>query len=57
VCEVHTTAALRAFAGKLDDPKTLQQMWLMPAAAGAASSEHRTIPRPPITDGRDDAVG
>jgi mono/diheme cytochrome c family protein len=46
----HTTAALRTFAGKLDDPKTLQQMWLMPGSGGrGVGPSTGPIPRPPIT--------
>lgn len=46
----HTTAALRTFAGKLDDPKTLQQMWLMPGSGGRGFGPSTApIPRPPIT--------
>jgi cytochrome c oxidase cbb3-type subunit 3 len=46
----HTTAALRTFAGKLDDPKTLQQMWLMPGSGGRGVGPNTApIPRPPIT--------
>jgi cytochrome c oxidase cbb3-type subunit 3 len=30
----HTTERLKAFAAKFDDPKTLQQMWLMPGLGG-----------------------
>jgi mono/diheme cytochrome c family protein len=46
----HTTSALRDFAAKLDDPKTLQQMWLMPGSGGRGSGPNTApIPRPPIT--------
>jgi mono/diheme cytochrome c family protein len=46
----HTTAALRTYAGKLDDPKTLQQMWLMPGSGGRGVGPISSpIPRPPIT--------
>jgi mono/diheme cytochrome c family protein len=46
----HTTAALQAFAGKLDDPRTLQQMWLMPGSGGRGFAPSTApIPRPPIT--------
>ena len=46
----HSTAALRTFAGKLDDPKTLQQMWLMPGSGGRGVGPNTApIPRPPIT--------
>lgn len=46
----HQTAALRAFAGKLDDPRTLQQMWLMPGSGGRGFGPNTApIPRPPIT--------
>ena len=46
----HTTSALRAFAAKLDDPKVLQQMWLMPGSGGRGFGPNTApIPRPPIT--------
>jgi cytochrome c oxidase cbb3-type subunit 3 len=46
----HTTAALRTFADKLDDPKALQQMWLMPGSGGRGFGPNTApIPRPPIT--------
>ena len=46
----HTTSALRDFAAKLDDPKTLQQMWLMPGSGGRGFGPNTApIPRPPIT--------
>ncbi len=45
----HTTAALKTFAGKLDDPKMLQQMWLMPGNAGGRGGGPAPIPAPPIT--------
>jgi cytochrome c oxidase cbb3-type subunit 3 len=46
----HTTAALRAFALKLDDPKVLQQMWLMPGSGGRGGAPNTApIPPPPIT--------
>jgi cytochrome c oxidase cbb3-type subunit III len=44
----HTTAALKAFAAKLDDPKMLQQMWLMPGNSGARGGGPAPIPAPPI---------
>jgi cytochrome c oxidase cbb3-type subunit 3 len=46
----HSTTALRAFAAKLDDPKTLQQMWLMPGSGGRGFGPNTApVPRPPIT--------
>jgi cytochrome c oxidase cbb3-type subunit III len=45
----HTTAALKTFAGKLKDPKMLQQMWLMPGNSGARGGGPAPIPAPPIT--------
>ena len=46
----HTTAVLRAFANKLDDPKTLQQMWLMPGSGGRGFGPSTApVPAPPIT--------
>jgi cytochrome c oxidase cbb3-type subunit III len=46
----HTTSALRAFAGKLDDSKTMQQMWLMPGSGGRGAGPNTApIPAPPIT--------
>jgi len=45
----HTTAALTAFAAKLDDPKMLQQMWLMPGNAGGRGGGPAPIPAPPIS--------
>ena len=46
----HTTAALRAFADKLEDPKTLQQMWLMPGSGGRGFGPSTApVPAPPIT--------
>jgi len=46
----HTTAVLRTFAGKLEDPKTLQQMWLMPGSGGRGFGPNTApIPAPPIT--------
>jgi cytochrome c oxidase cbb3-type subunit III len=45
----HTTAALKAFAAKLDDPKMLQQMWLMPGNAGGRGGGPAPIPAPPIS--------
>ena len=46
----HTTAALRTFALKLDDPKALQQMWLMPGSGGRGAGPNTApIPPPPIT--------
>src|SRR5262245_15835626 len=46
----HTTAALTAFADKLDDPRVLQQMWLMPGSGGRAGApSNAPIPAPPVT--------
>jgi mono/diheme cytochrome c family protein len=45
----HTTAALKTFAAKLDDPKMLQQMWLMPGNAGGRGGGPAPIPAPPIS--------
>lgn len=45
----HTTPALRTFAAKLDDPKMLQQMWLMPGNSGARGGGPAPIPAPPIS--------
>lgn len=46
----HTTAALTAFAGKLDDPRVLQQMWLMPGSGGRGGGPNTApIPAPPVT--------
>ena len=45
----HTTAALTAFAEKLDDPKMLQQMWIMPGNSGARGGGPAPIPQPPIS--------
>ena len=45
----HTTAALRTFAAKLEDPKTLQQMWLMPGSVGARGGGPPPVPAPPIS--------
>jgi len=45
----HSTAALKAFAAKLDDPKMLQQMWLMPGNAGGRGGGPAPIPAPPIS--------
>ena len=45
----HTTPALQAFAAKLDDPKMLQQMWLMPGNSGARGGGPAPIPAPPIS--------
>jgi mono/diheme cytochrome c family protein len=46
----HTIAALRTFAGKLDDPRTLQQMWMMPGSGGRGFAPSTApVPRPPIT--------
>jgi mono/diheme cytochrome c family protein len=46
----HTTAALRTFALKLDDPKALQQMWLVPGSGGRGGGPNTApIPPPPIT--------
>jgi mono/diheme cytochrome c family protein len=43
----HTTTALKAFAAKFDDPKVMQQMWLMPGSGGRGSPP--PIPAPPMT--------
>lgn len=45
----HTTAALRAFAARLEDPKMLQQMWLMPGNNGSRGGGPAPIPAPPIS--------
>lgn len=45
----HTTAALKAVADRLDDPKMLQQMWIMPGNAGSRGGGPAPIPPPPIT--------
>jgi cytochrome c oxidase cbb3-type subunit 3 len=46
----HARSALRTFAEKLDDPRTLQQMWLMPGSGGRGFAPSTApIPRPPIT--------
>ena len=46
----HTTAALTAFADKLDDPRMLQQMWMMPGSGGRAGvPSNAPIPSPPVT--------
>ncbi len=45
----HTIAALTAFADTLDDPKMLQQMWIMPGNAGARGGGPAPIPQPPIS--------
>jgi mono/diheme cytochrome c family protein len=45
----HTTAVLKAFAAKIDDPKMLQQMWLMPGMAGGRGGGPAPIPAPPIS--------
>ncbi len=45
----HTTDALRTFAAKINDPKTLQQMWMMPGLAGGRGGGPAPIPAPPIT--------
>lgn len=42
----HTTDKLKAFANKLSDDKTLQQMWLMPGSGGRGGA---AIPAPPVT--------
>jgi mono/diheme cytochrome c family protein len=43
----HSTAVLRAFAAKVEDPLLLQQMWLMPGSGGR--NPPPPIPAPPIT--------
>ena len=45
----HTTAALKAVADKLDDPKMLQQMWIMPGNSGGRGGGPAPIPAPPIS--------
>ena len=45
----HTTAALTAFANKLNDPRMLQQMWIMPGNTGARGGGAAPIPPPPIS--------
>ena len=45
----HTTEALRAFAAKLDDPRNLQQMWLMPGSGVGRGGGAAPIPAPPVT--------
>jgi len=46
----HTPAALQTFADKLDDSRTLQQMWMMPGSGGRGFAPSTApIPRPPIT--------
>jgi mono/diheme cytochrome c family protein len=45
----HTIAALTTFADKLDDPKMLQQMWIMPGNAGGRGGGPAPIPQPPIS--------
>ena len=47
----HTTAVLKGVADKLDDPKMLQQMWLMPGNAGnrGGGGAAAPIPAPPIS--------
>lgn len=44
----HTTAGLRQFAAKLEDPKMLQQMWIMPGNPGGRGGGAAPIPAPPI---------
>ena len=44
----HTTPALTAVANKLDDPKMLQQMWMMPGNAGGRGGGPAPISAPPI---------
>ena len=45
----HATAALEAFADKLDDPRMLQQMWIMPGNTGARGGGAAPIPPPPVS--------
>ncbi|HEU4692058.1 MAG TPA: cytochrome c [Vicinamibacterales bacterium] len=45
----HTTAVLTAFANKLDDPRMLQQMWIMPGYTGARGGGAAPVPPPPIS--------
>jgi cytochrome c oxidase cbb3-type subunit III len=42
----HTTEKLTAFATKLTDDKTMQQMWLMPGSSGRGGAA--AIPAPPV---------
>lgn len=45
----HTTDRLKAFAAKLEDPRMLQQMWIMPGNSGARGGGPAPIPAPPIS--------
>ena len=45
----HMVDALRTFALKLDDPKWLQQMWLMPGSGAGRGGGTVPIPAPPVT--------
>jgi mono/diheme cytochrome c family protein len=45
----HMTAALKAFAAKIADPKTLQQMWLMPGNTGGRGGGVAPVQAPPIS--------
>ena len=45
----HTTATLTAFAGKVAEPRMLQQMWIMPGNSGARGGGPAPIPAPPIS--------
>jgi mono/diheme cytochrome c family protein len=44
----HTTAALKTFALKIDNPVVMQQMWLMPGVVGGRGGPPPPIPAPPI---------
>jgi cytochrome c oxidase cbb3-type subunit III len=44
----HTVDALRSFALKLDDPKWLQQMWLMPGSGAGRGGGTVPLPAPPV---------
>ena len=44
----HTTNGLRQFAAKIEDPKMLQQMWIMPGNPGGRGGGAAPIPPPPI---------
>jgi hypothetical protein len=45
----HTTAALKAVADTLDDPRVLQQMWIMPGNSGARGGGPAPIEAPPVS--------
>jgi mono/diheme cytochrome c family protein len=44
----HTAAGFRQFAAKVEDPKMLQQMWIMPGNPGGRGGGPTPIPAPPI---------